>query len=721
MGLRKLDIKNEYRSLKDNITLDFYIPLLQQAVSYQRAVGYFSSSALIEISKGISGLVQNGGKIQIVASPYLSDEDITAIQKGYELRDEIIKCALIRELNEGKNLYEQERLNLLANLISDGVLDIKIAFTEHDNNLGMYHEKMGIISDQFGNTVAFSGSMNESATAMLLNYEAIDVFCSWKGEEHRVKAKEEAFSSIWNDCEPNIRTVNFPSIKQEIIDRYKKAKPNFNIDLEEYSGGTQLCDSKSIYKKGPLIPDDIELYDYQAEAIENWEQNGFKGIFDMATGTGKTFTGLAALVKLSQKLSNKLGIVIVCPYQHLVEQWVEDIEKFNFKPLICYSGYDWKRDFKNTIEDFNLGVLKSFCIVTTNATLASDYFQKYVDKIKGNACLVVDEAHNFGARKQLECMKEVFKYRLALSATLERHHDPIGTQRLKNYFGEKCIEYTLERAIKENKLTSYYYHPIPVYLEDDEFEQYQELSEKIRRISVKHNRDSPLPKALEMLLIQRARIVAGARQKLKALYDLIKEKHLHDNHLLIYCGATSAFYNSYIEGKVENEEKRQLDAVIEMLGNGLNMRVTKFTSEESAQEREEIKQNFADGHLLQALVAIRCLDEGVNIPRIKTAFILASSTNPKEYIQRRGRVLRKAPNKDFARIYDFVTLPRNIDNPYKAVEIDNCEYSLIRREKQRVVDFAELAINSSEADGLLWKIEDYYKLNYIRGGIEYEF
>ena len=138
--------------------------------------------------------------------------------------------------------------------------------------------------------------------------------------------------------------------------------------------------------------------------------------------------------------------------------------------------------------------------------------------------------------------------------------------------------------------------------------------------------------------------------------------------------------------------------------NGLNMRVTKFTSEESAQEREEIKQNFADGHLLQALVAIRCLDEGVNIPRIKTAFILASSTNPKEYIQRRGRVLRKAPNKDFARIYDFVTLPRNIDNPYKAVEIDNCEYSLIRREKQRVVDFAELAINSSEADGLLWKI-----------------
>lgn len=715
MSLQDVELKSEYRSLIDNVAKDFYIPLLKQAVIYKRAVGFFSSSSLVEISKGIMGLVRNGGTIQLVASPRLSNEDVEAMKKGYELREKIIENALLRELHGVNTEIEQDRLNLLASLIADGVLDIKIALTEQNDEIGMYHEKMGIIADSEGNKVAFSGSMNESATAMTINYEAIDVFCSWRGEQDRVILKENAFTSIWNNTEPNIVTIDFPSVKEEIIKQYRKGSI---IDPDRKEFGDDVYISLKPGTCWISKPDNVKFYDYQIDAMISWENEEYRGIFDMATGTGKTYTALGALEVLSNKMKSNLGIFIVCPYQHLVEQWVTDIKAFGIKPLICYSRYDWKKKFKSMLSDFKLGVIQNFCVVTTNTTFATDYMQKEIDKLKGNVCLVVDEAHNFGAKKQLECMKEVFKYRLALSATLERHHDDEGTQKLKDYFGNKCIEYPLSRAIKEDKLTPYYYYPIPIYLDDDELEAYNELTEKIIKILQNSKKDEPMAKLAETLLIKRARIIAGARNKLKALYEIIKEQYVTENQILIYCGATTVENSSYIEGKVDEDEKRQIEIVVDMLGNNLGMRVSKFTSEENAAEREMIKENFADGTMLQALVAIRCLDEGVNIPGIRTAFILASSTNPKEYIQRRGRVLRKAPNKPFAKIYDFITLPRNIDEPMYGNNYLNSEYSLIRREYERMEDFASLAENSSEVTKLQDKINDFYKLYYI-GGNDY--
>jgi len=715
MSLQDVELKSEYRSLIDNVAKDFYIPLLKQAVIYKRAVGFFSSSSLVEISKGIMGLVRNGGTIQLVASPRLSDEDVEAMKKGYELREKIIENALLRELHGVNTEIEQDRLNLLASLIADGILDIKIALTEKNDEIGMYHEKMGIIADSEGNKVAFSGSMNESATAMTINYETIDVFCSWRGEQNRVILKENAFTSIWNNTEPSIVTIDFPSVKEEIIKQYRKGSI---IDPDKKEFGDDVYFSPKPATCWIRKPDNVKFYDYQIDAMISWENEEYRGIFDMATGTGKTYTALGALEVLSNKMKSNLGIFIVCPYQHLVEQWVTDTKAFGITPLICYSGYDWKKKFKSMLSDFRLGVVQNFCVVTTNATFATDYMQKEIDMLKGNVCLVVDEAHNFGAKKQLGCMKEVFKYRLALSATLERHHDDEGTQKLKDYFGNKCIEYPLSRAIKEDKLTPYYYYPIPIYLDDDELEAYNELTEKIIKILQNSKKDEPMPKLAETLLIKRARIIAGARNKLKALYEIIKEQYVTENQILIYCGATTVENSSYIEGKVDEDEKRQIEIVVDMLGNNLGMRVSKFTSEENAAEREMIKENFADGTMLQALVAIRCLDEGVNIPGIRTAFILASSTNPKEYIQRRGRVLRKAPNKPFAKIYDFITLPRNIDEPMYSNNYLNSEYSLIRREYERMEDFASLAENSSEVTKLQDKINDFYKLYYI-GGNDY--
>ena len=223
MSLRDITIKTEYRSLLDNVARDFYFPLLSEAVSYKRAVGFFSSSVLIEISKGITKLVQNGGKIQLIVSPYLSEEDINAIRDGYAKR-EVIYRALNRSMHEPKNEYQAERLNLLANLIAQGYLDVKVALTESDNLMGMYHEKMGIIEDSDGNKVAFSGSMNESANALLANYETIDVFTSWSADVERVQNKENSFYSIWNNIEPNII--------------YEKTK-GLHLDIYARLGGTR--------------------------------------------------------------------------------------------------------------------------------------------------------------------------------------------------------------------------------------------------------------------------------------------------------------------------------------------------------------------------------------------------------------------------------------------------------------------------------------------------
>jgi len=198
VNFKGIIVKNEYRTFIDNVTVDFYIPLLSRAASYRRAVGFFSSSVLVQISQGIERLVENGGTMKIVASPHLSEDDITAIRRGYERRHEIVRDAVLRELTEPKDEFEKQQLNLLAHLIAYGTLDIKIAFTENEKQAGMYHEKMGIISDVEGNTVAFSGSLNETQTALSLNYEAIDVFCSWKGEgeAERVRNKEAAFTAI---------------------------------------------------------------------------------------------------------------------------------------------------------------------------------------------------------------------------------------------------------------------------------------------------------------------------------------------------------------------------------------------------------------------------------------------------------------------------------------------------------------------------------------------
>lgn len=729
MSFQELDIKKEYRSLLDSVAKDFYIPLLSQAVKYQRAVGFFSSSSLVEISKGISELAKNGGKIQLVASPYLSDEDVEAIKSGYAMRDQVVKEAIRREMTEGKTPFEKARLNLLANLISDNILDIKIAFTEDSDRMGMYHEKMGIITDAEGNRVAFAGSMNESATAMTLNYETIDVFCSWKGEEDRVIAKENAFASIWNDTEPNIKIIDFPELKQEIIEKYKRSVPDFEIDKKEYAPDidTILHTDLGVYTEyGPKFPEWFKLHDYQDEAITEWQKRNYRGIFDMATGTGKTYTGLGALTTLSKNIDHKLAAIIVCPYQHLVEQWVEDILKFNIDPIIGYSDSsqkDWPKRLKDAIRDQKLKVRgrEFFCFICTNATFSSDYVQTQLAKIKSDTLLMVDEAHNFGA-PYLSCLLyDNYKYRLALSATLDRHNDEEGTAKLYNFFGEKCIEYTLDRAIEEKKLTKYKYYPIVVTLTEEELEAYDNLSYEIGKCIMKcKNGKMKLSSRGEKLALKRSRIVAGAKNKLTMLEEVI-QPYIHDKHILVYCGATKGLEQNQDRSDVDSEDIRQIDAVTALLGNKLGMEVSQFTSKESVEEREVLKREFSAGDTLKVLIAIKCLDEGVNIPKIKTAFILASTTNPKEYIQRRGRVLRLSEGKEYAEIYDFITLPYDTESVTSLTEAQVKRNStLVKNELRRAEEFSRIAVNMVESASLIDEIKDAYGIQELNWNNEEE-
>ncbi len=668
MSFRELTLKQEYRSGLDNVIENFYKPVLRQSVVYKRAVGFFSSSALVTLSEGITKLLENGGKIQIITSPRISPEDIEAIKYGFQKR----------------KIMSDAPKNLLSNLIASGQLEIKIALLENENETGMFHEKLGLMYDDSGNVIAFSGSMNETANAFVTNYESIDVFTSWTRDTERVRRKQRAFNSMWENCAQGIKVLEFSEVNTEILQEHKlPPKSRFKKKSAEKS-----C--------APKIPENIKLRDYQKEAITKWANNSYVGIFDMATGTGKTYTALAAITQLFNATQKNLAVIIVCPYKNLVEQWAENILKFGITPVVCCSEKkNWRARLRNSILSFKFGIEKFICAVMTEAAFTSVDAQNLIKRLNGHALLVADEAHRYGAVCLNKNLPHNFPYRLALSATIERQGDAVGTQKIYDYFGTKCIEYPLQKAIEADMLTPYYYYPVLVTLEADELENYLELTAKIRKSY--HAAENINSEYIKILLVQRARLTAGARNKISELRKIISD-YKNDNQILIYCGAAKI------------NEARQIDVVTEMLGNEIGMSVKKFTCEETASERQEIKKNFEEGSHLQALVAIRCLDEGIDIPSVKTAFILASSDNYREYVQRRGRLLRKYPGKNCAVIFDFVTLP------VPPEEIQNCKpetiaavKSMVQKEINRVKNFSALAENPFDADFLIAKIRKHFE------------
>ncbi len=735
-----LPIKQEYRSPQDNIVQDFYLPVLKNAVSYKRSVGFFSSSALVELSKGICELAKKGGKIELVASPYLSAEDEEAIRKGYEKRSKIIENALLRGLKtESQNFFEKERLNLLANLIESGVLNIKIAFTENGSCVGMYHEKLGLIEDTDGNKIAFSGSMNESENAFTKNYETVDVFCSWKSEDEksRVIQKEKSFAAIWGNFDEKLKVMHFPSIDKAILEKYKRGKADFELDKKEFSknenaeykinyenktdgaGVVTVAEGEYNFQehkdKTLHFPNWLKLHPYQQDAIDNWMKQNYIGIYDMATGTGKTLTALSSLYKLYEEKNGDFCVVILCPYIHLVTQWIDDIKEFGINPIIAFGTSpqkNWKNRLETAIRSRNIrfGKMGFFCLIASIATFKRTTIQDNLKKLKKDILLIADEAHYLGAFGSIKFLTpELYKYRLALSATLDRHFDMEGTQKLNTFFGKKCIEYGLSQAINEGYLTPYKYYPIITTLSFDEKEKYIDLSESIRReIRIDSKGTKTLSEKGKLLCILRSRIIAGSKSKLTALIKNI-EPYKDQSNILIYCGA--AQYNTDEYEQEDSEAIRQIDEIVLQLHRKYKMKISKFIAEKTMNERESIIDNFKNEHI-QAIAAIKCLDEGVNIPSIKTAFILASTTNPKEYIQRRGRVLRLSKEKNFAEIYDFISLPDDVETlkSKDSFELENFK-TLVSNEVLRIIEFAKLSTNPEQSENLAFELKQIFHLN----------
>ena len=330
MSLADLKFEVSYHTKESDVIRDFLLHALKEAKNYDRAVGWFCSSALMSISVGIKQIVQRNGKIRVICSTKLSDEDIEVIRRGYEKR-KVIQDALMRSFEEARDEFEEERYNILSYLIANGFLDIKIVNMISDRPNAMFHDKLGIIYDENNNFVAFNGSMNDSDNAFYGNSESVDVFTSIGSDYIRAAEKKKYFDRLWGEGFAGMEIMDFPDYLKERIDRYKKDTVDFDVDKKEFQ--------KKYYSKKkiiPTVPNYIEIRDYQEKAFINWKKNDYRGIYDMATGTGKTYTALYSLVNLLNDTNQKLGIVICCPYQHLVNQWAEDLDAFNLVTSLAF-------------------------------------------------------------------------------------------------------------------------------------------------------------------------------------------------------------------------------------------------------------------------------------------------------------------------------------------------------------------------------------------------
>lgn len=714
-----LQLQKEYRSPQHDVANEFFAPVLACSKIYKRSVGFFSSTSLEIITKGVSSLVKNGGKIQIVASPKLSEEDIEAIKTGYDKKSEIIEKRLLGELEtKEENYFANQRLNLLANLIAKDILSIKIAFKDNGNLVGIYHEKLGVFEDFEGNKIAFDGSMNESKTAMCYNYESINVYCGWLSEDKsRVELKIKAFDNIWNNTEENLKVVEFPSVTKKILDKYKTKNLDVNEITEKLESFDKEDRKKSEYKichtnlegteELKIAQDENEENTnnffnfndgksprpYQQKAVEKFCEDNFQCLFAMATGTGKTLTSLFAANELSNRI--KLNtILIIVPLKDLVDQWEEDVQKYFHGEIITIrSGLDWKEKLSelNVLSMLNKESRKVVLITTYDSFSIND--EKILALLKPKDSLIIaDEVHKFGASTYSKKLPQNIIYRLGLSATPKRAYDDKGTAAVYDYFcpSQKPFEFSIKDAIEADMLCHYVYKPILVPLNDDETDNYSELSEQISKLSVYLNNSNHPKKEdeeiLQNLLINRHRIIERANGKLERFVEIMREEILkYKDKTIIFCPA----------GKDENG-KDYLEIYKNSLWSALASKGKIIRMNEYIQGTEKkIIDDFTNG-FIDILFAKQRLNEGIDIPAARRAFFIASSTSEREFIQRRGRVLRKSPGKTKAEVFDFIVIPS--DKNYKYAS------SITTNEIKRAMDFAVTADNYSEIEN---KLKEY--------------
>ncbi|WP_424005591.1 DEAD/DEAH box helicase family protein (plasmid) [Haloarcula salina] len=648
-GLSGLSLKDEYRS-SDNPLEQFYIPALRRATQYDRAAGYFDSKSLQFAANGLAGLISNGGTMRLITSPRLDEDDIEALQAAEDESEQqsILEQRLEKSLFEGDYLefVKTDRFKCLAWMVEQGYLEIKIAYLNsatESNPFAHYHEKLGIIADEDENRVAFSGSINETALAWTENYESFDVFRSWEpGEKSRIKNKVDAFDKLWTNNDDMVTVRELPeAIEEGFADRSPgtvDGLPALEQFFTEEGEGTTSTTTDS---------DEIELWDHQKEAIRWWRTHDYRGLFAMATGAGKTFTALrAARLQADVRLT-----VIVVPSKVLLAQWKDEIKSVfgdQIDLLECSGDTNWKAEITSMVDPFRVGSLDAVhdlprsVVLTTLHTASSESFRNYLAHIPEDRLqMIVDEVHRAGAPSFQAIFEIDAGRRIGLSATPDRQWDEEGTEAIYEYFGgHEPFQFTTEEAIENGYLTEYEYHPIICELKPYEFEEYAELSTEIQQLSAQVNSDKNVDEdtldRLEHLLRERADIKKRAENKPDMFERFLSTEH--PKPALVFC-----------------EDTEQIEALEQRLRNRSDVDYGVYTTTRE-NEQEDAFFRF-EKQVIDYLLAIKCLDEGVDVPDCSTALIIASSRNEREFIQRRGRVLRQTDSVDRAQIYDILVLP----------------------------------------------------------------
>ncbi len=740
-----------YKSRTEWEPIGFFSDCLCNTTYFDLMLGFFSSSAISVLANGFAVFLYNGGRMRLIVNNILTEEDKKAIADGTgDVEIPYFDVSDIQKIKKTLSERDNHFFNCLAWLIRHNRLDIKIIAPK--NGIGISHTKSGIFSDGI-NDVGFDGSCNFSRTALVDNIESLTVSCDWDGDVEVAKIKyiKDDFENVFQERDDTVVYLSADKITTYITENYpdksisELLESEYNILRNQYSQNVSKRIVKALdnaqerleviidkLKEGKYKVDVLKKHepqfpylsgprDYQIQAFENWKDNKQKGLFAMATGTGKTITSLNCLLEIYKKLGYYKALILV-PTITLVEQWEKECEKFNFGNVIkvCSKYGGWQTSLANIrmLELSTPNNKLSYVIISTYASfIRPAIFLELNQFPKTKLLLIADEAHNMGGGLVAKRLNDI-KYlrRIGLSATPDRQFDEEGNLRLMSFFGcnkEYTFEYSMAEAIKNKALCKYYYYPHLVELTQDEMSQYIELSKKIARIINRTDKDSR--EILKRLLLKRKQIIHKAENKKKEFEAILKE-HLNNTgslkYTLVYVpegnrldDQTADIFDTEERIKDDEDTLHLIDEYTRIVRDlDPHIVVRQFTSESS--DRDSMLSDFANGNI-DVLTSMKCLDEGVDVPRSELAIFCASTGNPRQFIQRRGRVLRTHKDKRYAIIHDLVVIPEtNFDS-----ECYELEKSLVSTEIKRVRDFALLSENCNDTLNTLDEILNRYKIS----------
>lgn len=695
MSLKSLNLAATYSSEESSLLDDFYIPALGASEDYDRAVGYFSAGMLSYAAQGLSNFVKKKGKIRLLIGEPLSTEEYEAVRRGIELRliEDRIFEKMSAILKHAENTLLKRRFEILSWLVAAGRMEIRFAMTDR----GMFHDKMGVLTDSEGNRIVFQGSANETTAALLpdFNFESIAVYPSWKPDIFADYAVPyiDRFELIWNGDAQRVTTLDIPSRSYDCLKSfYKKSFPP-EVNEPKLASYTLFLGDREEF---PKIPEGIGANNYeprlhQRQALQDWVANDYRGIMALATGSGKTITalhGATVVADYHRKRERNFVLIVSVPYQVLADQWCDVMSLFGMRPHRCYRGKQyWQTDLDQDVSSLNLHETPKFmAIVVVNATLRSDEFQKITQRIDPNDLMFVgDECHHHRNPGVLAKLPES-RYRLGLSATPWRASDEQSQETMKTYYSGIISIYTIADAMRDGVLVPYKYLLHLVQLTEEESEEYQQLSDDLAPLIAARESGSAFNEELLLFLIlARMRVLGSGSNKFGHLANsLAKAEKM--THCLFYCGDGST------EGSSQDVSLRDVERISLVLDKN-GWKSSRFTARESAKVRSQILENFRYAYI-DAVVAIRVLDEGFDMPECETAFLLASSRNERQFIQRRGRILRTAAGKKSAVIHDYVMLP---GDGFRSAAFT----TMVKQELVRAYEFARFANNKDRVFGVI--------------------